>query len=183
MKWTIGSWKILNEGEIHQAVKKCINVLVENSFKLTADLAVEKKELEYGRELYEVLRDFEKHHGVNDLLELLTKGLNIECVNNDSAGINIKILLRTPSDSEQRRQLFKDTVSAWVEQAPLTFSERFFRLPKITEDIADRYLDNPLEQTLKKTFGFHFQYKLVIKSEGESAKYEKMREKLYKALV
>jgi len=183
MGWIIGSWKILNEGEIHQAVKKCVNVLVENNFKLIADLAVEKKEVEYGRELYEVLRDFEKHHGVNDLLELLTNGLNIECVNNDYVGINIEILLRTPSDSEQRRQLFKDTISCWVEQNPLTFSERFFRLPKITEDIADRYLDNPLEQTLKKTFGFHFRYKLIIKCEDESPKFKKLREKLYKALV
>jgi len=167
MGWIIGSWKILGEGEVHQAIKKCANILVENNFKLTANLIAEKKEIESGRELYEVLKDFEKHHGVNDLLDVLTNGLNIGCINNSSEKITIEVLLRTPSDSQERKQLFKDMVSAWVEQNPLTFSERFFRLPKVTEDMADRYLDNPLEQSLKKTFGFHFQYKVIIKCEGE----------------
>lgn len=181
MGWIIGGWRILNEGEVHQALKKCINILRENEFKLQADVSTEEKNLEYGRELYEVLRAFEKDHGVNDLLEVLTAGLKIECVKN-SDRITIEILLRTPSDSEDRRQLFKDMVEAWVEENPLTFSERFFRLPKISEDIADRYLDNPLEQGLKKVFGFHFQYTIMIKYEGTSLKFQGLREKLYRAL-
>ena len=73
-------------------------------------------------------------------------------------------------------------IAAWVEEKPLTFSERFFRLPKITEDIADRYLDNPLEQTLKRAFGFSFRYKIVIKYEGERIDFQVLRKKLYKAL-
>lgn len=181
MGWLIGGWRILNEGEVHQAVKKCINILVENKFSLTADLAVERKEIEYGRELYEILRDFEKRHGVNDLLEILTSGLKIEGAR-DADKIIIEILLRAPSDSKERQQLFKDMVSAWVEENPLTFSERFFRLPKVSEDIADRYLDNPLEQTLKRTFGFHFQYKVVIEYAGETLKLKELRKGLYRAL-
>ncbi|MFH1519497.1 MAG: hypothetical protein ABIE75_02880 [Candidatus Omnitrophota bacterium] len=181
MAWIIGGWRILNEGEVHQVVKKCINILVENKFQLTTDLVIEQKEIEYGRELYEILRDFEKHHGVNDLLEVLTAGLKIKCLNHSNR-INIEIILRTPSGSEERRQLFKDMVSAWVEENTLTFSERFFRLPKVSEDFADRYLDNPLEQTLKRTFGFHFQYKVVIKYEGDGINFERLRKKLYKAL-
>jgi len=181
MGWLIGGWRILNEGEVHQAVKKCINILVENKFRLTAELVAERKEIEYGRELYEILRDFEKRHGVNDLLEILTNGLKIESVR-DADKIIIEILLRAPSDSQERQQLFKDMVSAWVEENPLTFSERFFRLPKVSEDIADRYLDNPLEQTLKRTFGFHFQYKVVIKYAGETPKLNELRKGLYRSL-
>jgi len=182
MSWIIGGWRILNEGEVHQDLKKCINILLEHKFTLQANLMLEKKAVEYGRELYEVLRDFEKHHGVNDLLKVLTTGgLKLEC-NKNQDKIVIEILLRAPSDSEEREQLFKDMVSAWVEENPLTFSERFFRLPKISEDIADRYLNNPLEQSLKKIFGFHFQYKVMIKYEGTSSNFEDLRKRLYRAL-
>ncbi len=181
MGWAIGGWRILDEGEVHQVLKKCINILVENKFQLITNLPTERNKIEYGRELYEILRDFEKHHGVNDLLGILTNGLKLEGVK-DSSKVTVEVLLRTPSDSEERQQLFKDMVSAWVEANPLTFSERFFRLPKIGEDIADRYLDNPLERSLKKIFGFHFQYKVMIKYEGTSSNLEDLRKRLYLAL-
>ena len=90
------------------------------------------------------------------------------------------ILLRTPSDSQDSQELFKDIVVSWIEENPLSFSERFFRLPKISEDIADRYLDNPLEKLLKRKFGFHFQYKLIIQSKDYNCSgLELIRKKLY----
>ena len=181
MGWVIGGWRILGAGEVHQVVKKCINILVEEKFTLQAHLAAERKAIEYGRELYEILREFERQHGVNDLLEALTNGLRVEC-SRDAERITMEIVLRTPSDSDERRQLFKEIVTAWVEENPLTLSERFFRLPKVSEDLADRYLDNPLERTLKRTFGFDFQYKAVIRYEGQSVKLQELRKKLYLAL-
>ncbi len=171
----------MREGEVHQALKKCINFLREENFSLQADLKTETKEVHNGREFYEILRDFERSHGVNDLLELLSNGLRIEATRNGDTVVT-DVVLRTPSDSEERCGLFKDTISAWVEENPLTYSERFFRLPKVTEDIADRYLDNPLEQTLKKTHGFHFQYKIVSRYEGDSENFTDLRKNLYRAL-
>lgn len=181
MGWVIGGWRILREGEVHQALKKCINFLLEENFSLQADLTTETKEIQHGREFYEVLRDFERSHGVNDLIELLSNGLRIKASKNGDTVVT-DVVLRTPSDSEERCGLFKDTISAWVEENPLTYSERFFRLPKISEDIADRYLDNPLEQTLKKTHGFHFQYKIVSRYEGDSENFTDLRKNLYRAL-
>lgn len=182
MGWIIGDWRILDEGEVHQVLKKCINLLLENKFKLRADLIVNNRAIDHSQELYEVLRNFEKHYGVNDLLELLTgSGLKLEC-NKNQDKIIVEVLLRSPSDSEERSRLFKDMISGWVEENPLTFSERFFRLPNINEDIADRYLDNPLEQSLKKIFGFHFNYRIIIKYEGASLNFENLRKRLYRAL-
>lgn len=181
MGWIVGGWKILREGEVHQTLKKYINILLGHEFTLKVYFLTERKSIESGRELYEILRSFEKEHGVNDLLEVLTNGLKLECIK-DQEKIIIEVLLRSPSDSEESRQLFKDTISSWVEENPLTFSERFFRLPKISEDIADRYLDNPLEKGLKKIFGFHFLYKVMIKYEGTSLNYDKLRKSLYLAL-
>ena len=149
MGWIVGGWRILNEGEVHQALKKCIDLLLDQKFILQADLITEKKDLVYGKDPYELLRDFEKRHGVSELLEVLTKGLKLECKERHDK-IIVEILLRTPSDSEESKQTFKDMISAWIKENPLTFSERFFRLPKIGEDIADRYFDNSLEQSLTR---------------------------------
>jgi len=113
MGWMIGGWRILREGEVHQVFKKCINILVEEKFTLRARLGSTSKELEYGRELYEVLREFERQHGVNDLLEVLTAGLRVEC-SKDSERITMEILLRTPSESEDQRRLFKDIFSGML---------------------------------------------------------------------
>lgn len=178
MSWTIGEWKILDEGKVHQALKKCINILVKHQMKLSVKLLNEEIKLENGKGIYEILRDFEKRHGVNDLLETLISGLNLECRKNGES-VNIKVLMRAPSDSEEHIELFKDMIAAWVDQNPLTFSERFFRLPKVTEDIADRYLDNPLEKTLLKTFGYHFDYKIIVEGNKKSPNMEILRKELH----
>ncbi|MCK4401472.1 hypothetical protein KAW08_04130 [bacterium] len=178
MDWTIGEWKILKEGEIHQSLKKCINLLLKHEMSLTLKFDSKGEEIKYGREIYEFLRTFEKEHGVKDLLKVLASGLNMEAKKGEEE-IEIKTIMRIPSVSEERQELFMDVITAWVEENALTFSERFFRLPKISEDIADRYLDNPLEQTLKRTFGFHFQYKLIITCKRSTSKLEGLRKELY----
>lgn len=190
MGWIIGDWRILKEGEVDQVLKKCIKLLLKHKFTLRADLIVEKRAIaidsrpiEYRRALYEILRNFERRHGVNNLLEVLTAGgLKLKC-NNNQDEIIIEVLLRTPSDSEESSRLFKDMVTEWIEQNTLTFCQRFFRLPKIREDVVDRYLDNPFERSLKKIFGFHFQYKVMIKYEGTSLNFEDLRKRLYRALT
>ncbi len=97
--------------------------------------------------------------------------------------IDLRLLLRSPEESQEKVELFKEMVTCWVKEDKLTFTERFFRLPKIFEDIADRYLDNPLEQVLRKTFGFHFKYKLIITSPNDSVDSQKLREALYKIIA
>lgn len=181
MAWKIGDWKILGEGKVHQVLKKCINILLKNQMQIVVKFLDEHIKIENGKEVYEILRDFEKLHGVNDLLEVLLNGLNLECGRN-SETIEIKVLMRTPSESEEHKKLFMDMIVAWVDQSYLTFSERFFRLPKITEDIADRYLDNPLEKTLNKTFGFNFNYKIIIECKKETPALEVLRKKIYQVM-
>jgi len=181
MEWKIGGWKILGEGEVHQALKKCINILLKNQMKLVVKFLDYDSKIEHGKEVYEILKDFERLHGINDLLEILTDGLTLECKRN-SETLEIKILMRAPSDSEEHKKLFKDMIVAWVDQNSLTFSERFFRLPKITEDIADRYLDNPLEKTLNKTFGFNFNYKIIVECKKYTPFLEVLRKKIYQAM-
>ncbi len=182
MSWAIGGWRIFEEGTVHQALKKCINVLLESGMRIEVDLPTEKKPVEYGRGVFEILDEYEKKHGVSDLLEILTKGLNIKCFKDKELRIQIAVILRLPSDSQEHMDLYQDMVTAWVEENPMTYCKRFFRLPKITEDIADRYLDNPLEQTLKKTFGFHFHYKITIACPLETPQLEELRKNLYRAL-
>lgn len=181
MSWKLGGWQIYDEGPVHQTMKKCINILIDHGFTVGVDLAGEKKRLEYGKHLFETMMAYEKSHGLNDLLEILTQGLTLECTK-DNKKIGIEVLLRTPSDSEENKELFKSMIIDWVEQNPLTFCERFFRLPKITEDIADRYLDCPLEQSLSRIFGFNFRYKIVIEFKQEAPELEGLRKKLYKSL-
>jgi hypothetical protein len=158
-------------------------MFLKENWVLNVDLKFEKKRLEYGRELYEILRDYEKSHGVNDLLALLATGLKISCEKNSNKKLEMLILFRTPSDSGENEELFKEMIISWVEENPLSFSERFFRLPKVSEDIADRYLDNPLEQALKRKFGFHFLYKLIIKCEKDGPDIELLRKKLYRTIA
>ena len=121
MGWRIGQWQIYEEGLVHQTLKKCINIFIENGFSVYVDLGGEKKKIEYGKQLYEILLAYEKSHGLNDLLEILTKRLEIDCTSGEKEKIDIRILLRTPSDTEESKNLFKSMVIEWVEQNPLSF--------------------------------------------------------------
>lgn len=181
MIWKLGDWQIYDEGEIHQKSKKCINILLDEGYSLSVILDEKTIALDHGKHLFEVLCDFEKSHGTNDLVEILTNGMWFEARKNGTI-IKLRILLRQPSVSEDQARLFKDMVSHWVDESPLTFTERFFRLPKITEDPTDRYLDNPLEKALQRTFGFDFKYKLSIRAEHTSAEIEEIRRKIFKVL-
>lgn len=181
MSWRIGYWCSYGEGEIHQVLKKCINTLLQNKFEVLADFATEKKELTHSKALFEALKDYEKKHGVNDLLSILTSRIVLGCTKKN-AQIRIDIFLRVPTKDKEAEDIFKDMIIEWVENNSLTFAERFFRLPKITEDISDRYLDNPLEKALKKSFGYDFQYKVLIRCEKSFAGHEEIREKLYEIL-
>lgn len=181
--WTIGKWQMYDEGEIHQILKKAITLLLDEKYEISVLLGNEIQKLEYGRRLFEILHDYEKSRGTSDIVDILGRGLEIKCSKeNEENNIVIKTQMRLPSDSYEHMDLFKDMVVAWVEQNTLCFVERFFRLPKITEDIADRYLDNPLEKSLQRTFGFHFKYKIKVQCEKSSPKLEILRKKIYQVL-
>lgn len=183
MGWTIGAWRILGEGQVHQSLKKCLNIVLASSADVTIDnAAMLERQVRGGREVYEALRQHEKIYGTRELLKVLSEGLKITCTKQGSGTITFTVLLRTPSVSAEQAGLYKDMIGEWVEADPMPFTDRFFRLPKITEDVADRYLDNPLEKSLKQTFGFDFQYKILIHGENDYPDVEPLRKKLYQTL-
>lgn len=182
MKWKIGEWQVYDEGEVHQTLKKCLNILIDKGYHIEAVLGRDKCEISKDKNLFKNLKDYEKKHGVNDLLEILDEGLDITCEKKGGPALSIKTNMRFPSDSDESKTAFKEMIIEWVDQNPLSFTERFFRLPKITEDPADRYLDNPLEKVLEKTFGFHFKYKISISCHTDIPDSQDVRRALYKAL-
>ena len=182
MDWTIGAWRILGEGQVHQSLKKCLNIILAGGADATIDIPMLKTPIKGGREVYEALREYEKTYGTRELLSTLSEGLKITCTKQSSEVITFTVLLRIPSGSAEQADLYRDMITAWVEADPMPFTDRFFRLPKLTEDIADRYLDNPLEKSLKQSFGFDFQYKVLIHGKNGFTDLESLRKKLYQAL-
>ena len=187
MSWKIGRWREYAEGEIHRTLKRCLAVLTSQGFSVEVDFGVEKKPVEASAKeggVFELLQAYEKQHGVAVLLELLTRDVvNIQATKDSDLTINMELILRCPEDSDQQVETFKEIVANWVKEDQLTFCERFIRLPKISEDAMDRYLDNPLEQVLRKTFGFHFKYKLLISSPANSPESEAVRQALWKIIA
>jgi len=182
MAWRLGEWKVYYEGEVHQVTKKILMTLWDKGFKTVADFRTERKEiLPKDKGLFEVLLNYEKEKGISELLGLLTKGLKIKATK-DGQWLDLALYMSSPEESEEKRRLFKGAIIEWVENDELTFSQRFFRFPKISEDFADRFLDNPLEKMLKKTFGFNFRYKVLIHCRTDSKELQKLRSPLYKIL-
>lgn len=182
MAWKIGAWRAYDEGQVHKVLKNCVDILLDRGMTVSASMGREERKLEHGEGLYEMLLSYEKEHRVGDLLEVLAQGPHIACTRNGVSAIDIMVQLRVPSDSEENRKLFKDIVVTWVDKNSLTFTERFFRLPKLTEDIVDRYLDNPLEKSLTRMFGFHFTYRVIIESKNSLPDLSELRKTLYRVL-
>ena len=184
MTWKIGRWREYAEGEIHRTLRRCLELLHRNGCVVEVDFGAERKRVDTQAKnggVFELLQEYEKQHGVTVLLELLTRDvMNIQAKGTGGPTINMELILRCPEDSEQQVELFKDIVATWVQEDHLTFCERFFRLPKLSEDLTDRYLDNPLEQVLRKTFGFHFKYKLLIGSPDDSPESQSLRQAMCK---
>ncbi len=131
---------------------------------------------------FEGMMAFERGWGVKALLKLLFKGeLGLRAERRDVA-LEFRIYLRIPEDRERKVVEFKNMIAEWVSADKLTFSERFFRLPNMSEDVASRYFENPLEHQLRKTFGFHFKYKVIISSASDCAESHEIRAVLYKML-
>lgn len=162
-------------------------MLSQRQFQLTANIKSEEKRLDLETEeggCFEALNEYEHRYGVDLLLQALACGeVEILARNEKDIKIALQVLLRCPEDSKEHFELFKDIISTWVEEDNLTFCERFFRLPKISEDLTDRYLDNPLEHLLRKSFGFHFTYRIVIRSESDSPESQDLRAKLTKIIA
>lgn len=186
MSWRMGDWQVYKEGQIHQVIKRCVRLLHVNGFSVEADFATERKKINLQKPeggFFEILKEYEQNKGVSVLLEVLVRGVVMLKAKKKNCEINLRLLLRAPEDSQEKVELFKEIINSWVKEDKLSFTERFFRLPKISEDIADRYLNNPLEQVLRKTFGFHFEYKLIIESPNDSSEAQKLREALYKIIT
>lgn len=187
MVWELGYWQEYRTGQVHVVLKRLIRVLAARGFRIEADFVIERKPLDPDAKeggLFEALKDYERQYGVPVLIEMLGRGLiKLHASKDDDLQLELRVLLRCPKDTDASRERFKDLIATWVKENPLTFSERFFRLPKITEDLADRYLDNPLERVLKKTFGFHFQYKLLVSCPSNSAESERLRATVYRILT
>ena len=183
MSWTIGTWSIMGEGQVHQSLKKCLNIVLADNTDATIDATPPlRTQIKAGREVYEAIRKYERKYGARDLIGVLSEGLEIKCSKQNGEAITLTVMLRLPSASAEQADLYRDMISEWVEADPMLFTDRFFRLPKITEDVADRYLDNPLEKSLKQAFGFDFQYKILIHGENGTTDQEPIRKKLYQAL-
>lgn len=182
MSWTIGAWSILKEGQVHRSLKKCLNIVLASDANININSPTLVQKISDDRAVYEAIREYEGKYGTKALLDMLSEGLKITCKKGDDSAINFTVLFRTPSASQEQAEFYREMVAEWVESDPMMFTDRFFRLPKITEDMADRYLDNPLEKSLKQAFGFDFQYKIIIESENGSPKLEPLRKKLYGAL-
>ena len=187
MNWRIGDWQIFKEGEIHAAIKRCIRLLQDQGFRIESGLITsEGQEIDYRAPeggFFEKLNECEKERGIEILLESLIQGRVILRAKKADVEIDFRLFLHAPEDTQENLKTFKEIITEWVKQDKLSFTERFFRLPKISEDIADRYLDNPLEQVLKRTFGFHFKYKLIITSPDISCDGQKLRESFYKIVA
>ena len=182
MGWRIGDWQDFEEGQIHQITKRCVRLLHDKGFSMEVDFAMEKKKIHFGRPeggFFEILKEYEQDKGIAVLLGVLICGVVILKAKKNNCEIDLQLLLRNPEESQEKAELFKAMIISWVKEDTLSFTERFFRLPKICEDITDRYLDNSLEQVLRKTFGFHFKYKLIISSPEDSVESRKLREALY----
>jgi len=185
MGWRMGDWHDFKEGQIHQITKRCVRLLHDNGFSMEVNFAMGKKKIHFGRPeggFFEILKEYEQDKGIAVFLEILICGVVILKAKKNNCEIDLRLLLRAPEESQEKVELFKAMTSSWVKEDSLSFTERFFRLPKIYEDIADRYLDNSLEQVLRKTFGFHFRYKLTISSSNDSVDSQKLREALYKII-
>lgn len=182
MTWKIGEWQVYDEGEVHQTLKKCLNILLNQGYTVETKFNNEDSEITKDKNLYVTLKNYEKKHGVNDFLEILDHGLKMLCSKNGGPTLTVVTKMRFPSDSEESKKKFKDMIIVWVDQNPLSFTERYFRLPKITEDPADRYMDNPLEKFLERTFGFHLKYKISISCNRDDPNTSDIREQLYEAL-
>lgn len=182
MIWKIGEWQVYDEGEVHQTLKKCLNIILDQGYKVEVKFNNEETEITKDENLFVTLKNYEKRHGVNDLLEILDHGLTMSCSKNGGPALTAVTKMRFPSDSDESKKKFKDMIIGWIDQNPLSFSERFFRLPKITEDPADRYMDNPLEKYLERTFGFHFKYKISISCDSDDPNISDVRKQLYEAL-
>ncbi|MDP8214353.1 MAG: hypothetical protein RAO92_06580 [Candidatus Euphemobacter frigidus] len=183
MSWRIGEWIIYTEGEVHQVLKRCLNYLWENGYSTSIKLPGGDTELKSNPAgLFDFLQAYEKEKGIAQLLSLLFKGLkiNIEC--HKARAFEIRLIMSTPEDSEDRKTLFKDVICSWVEKDELSFSQRFFRFPKMSEDFLYKFLENPLEKVLKKTFGFHFKYKVILRCRGEVDELEPVRKSLCEIL-
>lgn len=182
MSWTIGAWSILKEGRVHQSLKKCLNIVLASDADVNIDSPTLVQEVSDDRTVYEAIRTYEGKYGAKALLDMLSEGLKITCKGGDGSVINFTVLFRTPSASQEQANLYREMIAEWVESDPMMFTDRFFRLPKITEDMAARYLGNPLAKSLKQAFGFGFQYKIIIERENGNPGLEPLRKKLYGAL-
>jgi len=186
MGWKIGDWQDFKGGQIHHVTKKCLQVLHDNGFNMEVDFVAQKKKVFYEKPesgFFEILKEYEQEQGVAILLDGLIHGAVVLQAHKNGCVIDVRLFLRGPQDSQEKVELFKELIASWVKADTLSFTERFFRLPKIDEDIADRYLDNPLKQVLRKTFGFHFSYKLIASSSNNSAESNVIREALYKTIA
>lgn len=179
--WKLGYWTSYKEGEIHQTMKKCIKLLLRDKFKIGANLLTQKKLIKNEKGLLEALKAYEKKHGVNKLLEIFNDRLRLNCTRKD-AKLEVDIILRMPTSSKENEETFKNMVIEWVETNSLTYAERFFRLPKITEDFSDRYLDNPLETALKNLYGYDFEYRILIKCKKVFPEHQELRKELHAIL-
>ncbi len=171
------------EGEVHQILKRCLNLIWEHGYSASIILPDGKAELKPNpMGLFEFIREYEEEKGLAALLDLLLKCLRIVIADDKARRFEIRLVMGAPEESKERKALFKDVICSWVEKDELSFSQRFFRFPKVSEDFLGRFLENSLEIVLRKTFGFHFKYKIIVRCQNEAAELEPMRKSLYKIL-
>ena len=176
-----GLWNNYRQGEVYRALEAIIDGLVKRGYHIHASSIGPKKRIASGQEFLQMMKGYEQKQGLENLLELFWRGLGLEAIKGKearpvrdktpktsalpSAGISngikvsIEVYLRMPEESEDRRNLFKEMIVNWFASQKITFSEKFFKHSR------EKFLPHQLEMALKRSFGFQFNYKILMSFE------------------
>jgi len=156
MNELIGLWKTYRSGEICEILAEVIRDVTKEGKSLTTHL-YDHEPIQSLEQLSKMLSRYERQYGVQRLVGLLGRGLEL---NGAPEGPHIRIFLRLPERTEEKKSFFKDLISDSTIREATHFTEEYF-----TKQRSD-FFHSRLERSLKKNFGFRFEYKVVIELEG-----------------
>ena len=156
MDRVIGLWETYPRGEVYRALGRLFGDLTKRGFALRATLPNRAVPIADVDDFVRQVKDVERTQGVGSVLELLITGLQVTCQRTGHAPLHVTVLLRAPEGEQGSWHDFRSMVVNWVESSGLAFMDRCF------QSTQPLFLHTPLERSLKRTFGFRFQYKILI---------------------
>lgn len=154
-----GLWNNYRQGEVYRALEAIIDGLLKRGYHIHASSIGPKKRIASGQEFLQMMKGYEQKQGLENLLELFWRGLRLEGIKGEEVKIGIEVYLRMPEENEDRRNLFKEMIVNWFANQKITFSEKFFKHSR------EKFLPHQLERALKRSFGFQFNYKILMSFE------------------